>query len=246
MHPSTIVKNFVGDKGRKFTEHASLNYGPRSLNDLLAYEVKGRKATDCNSVHFALGQESQSKGGIRGQATLGPAGVALRSRDEHRINSLDLCGTFYQGKVPRQSANEDKRSLIITIASAELGVKEATGNNDGPRIEQYLHYTDLGPGNEWCAAFVSWVYGKAGFAQPRNPWSPVLFPRARSYKDTDKIKPADLFSIYSAKLKRIHHVGLIKEKQGSYIRTIEGNSNDRVESRRRHQRTVYSYAEWID
>ena len=145
-----------------------------------------------------------------------------------------------------RSGMEDKRNLIITIASAELGIKEVTGHNDGPRVEQYLRYTNLGPGYDWCAAFVSWVYGQAGLAQPRNPWSPALFPKARSYKDTDKIQQADLFGIYSAKLKRINHVGLIKEKQGQYILSIEGNSNNRVESRRRHQRTIHSYADWVD
>ncbi len=145
-----------------------------------------------------------------------------------------------------RSGMEDKRNLIIVIASNELGVKEATGHNDGPRVEQYLRYTNLGPGYDWCAAFVSWVYGQAGLVQPRNPWSPALFPKARSYKDEGKIQKADLFGIYSAKLKRINHVGLIKEKQGSYILTIEGNSNNRVESRRRHQKTIHSYADWVD
>ncbi|MBL1409092.1 CHAP domain-containing protein [Sphingobacterium sp. C459-1T] len=180
-----------------------------------------------------------------GQETLETTSVALRSRDKHRVNSLDLCGTFYQEKVPRHSANKEKRNLIITIASAELGIKEATGNNDGPRVEQYLRYTNLGPGYDWCASFVSWVYAQAGFSAPRNPWSPALFPRARTYKDTDEIQQADLFGIYSSGLKRIHHVGLIRSKQDQYILTIEGNSNNRVESRRRHVKTVYSYADWI-
>ncbi len=163
-----------------------------------------------------------------------------------RTFSLDLCGTFYQRKVTRQSANEDKRNLIITIASKELGVHEATGNNDGSRVEQYLRYTNLGPGHEWCAAFVSWVYGQAGLMQPLNPWSPALFPKTRSYKNDEKIQQADLFAIYSTRLKRIYHVGLIKERIGNYIISIEGNSNDRVESRRRHFRTVHSYADWLN
>ncbi len=213
-------------------------------NDLLAYGVKGRKATNCNSVHFALGEDSQSKGGARALETLGTACVALRSRDEHRVNSLDLCGTFYQGKVPRLSANEDKRNLLINIASAELGVREATGNNDGPRVEEYLRYTNLGKGYEWCASFVSWCYGQAGFEVPRNPWSPALFPKARQIAK-GKARPADVFGIYGAKAKRINHVGLVKEVANDYLITIEGNSNNRVESRRRHLRTVYAVAEWV-
>ncbi|MFD2556016.1 CHAP domain-containing protein [Sphingobacterium tabacisoli] len=353
-------------------------------DDLLAYGIKGRKATNSNSVHFAIHKDFQSMGRTLGKETLETASVALRSRDKHRVNSLDLCGTFYQGKVPRHSANKekrnliitiatrtpvqllnlspskfltiavgcasflskvfsdeflrtfcgkkyephhglsgirakhsvnndkrnliiaiatrtpvqslnlspskfltiavgctsflskvfsdeflrtfcgkkyeprhgssgirakhspnnDKRNLIITIASAELGIKEATGNNDGPRVEQYLRYTNLGPGYDWCAAFVSWVYGQAGFSAPRNPWSPALFPKARTVKES-QVQPADLFAIYSTTARRIHHVGLIRSKQEQYILTIEGNSNNRVESRRRHVKTVYSYAGWI-
>jgi len=214
-------------------------------DDLLAYGVKGRKATNSSSVHFVLNQDSQSKGGIGGQGTLGTASAALRSRDEDRLNSLDLCGTFYQGKVPRPSANEDKRNLIIAIASAELGVREATGNNDGPRVEEYLRYTNLGKVYEWCAAFVSWVYGQAGFEVPRNPWSPALFPKARQISK-DQCRSADVFGIYGSAVKRINHVGLVKEKQGQYIVTIEGNSNNRVESRRRHLRTVHAIADWVE
>ncbi|TDQ80302.1 C40 family peptidase [Sphingobacterium yanglingense] len=213
-------------------------------DDLLAYGDQGRKATNRKAVYFALGQESQSKGGIGGQETLGPACVALRRLDEHRVNSLDLCGTFYQGKVPRQSANED-RIKIINIASAELGVHEATGHNDGPRVEEYLRYTNLGPHHEWCAAFVSWCYGQAGLEVPRSPWSPALFPKARQIAK-DKARPADVFGIYGAKAKRINHVGLIKELSKDYLITIEGNSNDRVESRRRHLRTVYAVAKWVE
>ncbi|WP_246032713.1 CHAP domain-containing protein [Sphingobacterium yanglingense] len=159
--------------------------------------------------------------------------------------SSDEFWTLLRSKVSRPSGMED-RDNIIKIASAELGVREATGNNDGPRVEEYLRYTNLGKGYEWCAAFVSWCYGQAGLSAPRNPWSPALFPKARSYKETDRVQSADLFGIYSARLKRIHHVGLVKERQGQYILTVEGNSNDRVESRRRHVNTVYRYADWVN
>jgi cell wall-associated NlpC family hydrolase len=173
-------------------------------------------------------------------------------------NSLRLAQPrpFYRGSVitplqsslispVKQTANEDKRNAIIKTATAELGVREVTGNNDGPRIEEYLAYTHLSKGYEWCAAFVSWCYGQVGLEQPRNPWSPALFPKSRL---VDKVnsKPADVFGIYSNTAKRIHHVGLIKELQGSYIISIEGNSNNRVESRRRHLRTIHSIANWID
>ncbi len=146
------------------------------------------------------------------------------------------------------------RQKIIDIASGEIGVREATGNNDGKRVEEYLRYTNLGKGYAWCSAFVSWCFGQAGLQEPRNPWSPALFPNARTYCRGDacrrpvtwlKINPADIFGIYGQSARRIDHVGLVKSVQDSYLITIEGNSNNRVESRRRHLSTVYALANWV-
>lgn len=152
----------------------------------------------------------------------------------------------------RQARNES-RTRIVHIASGEIGVREATGNNDGKRVEEYLLYTDLGKGHEWCAAFVSWCYGQAGLPAPRNPWSPALFPKAKTYRkgirdgrlSENDIRPADIFGIYGVSAKRINHVGLVREVKGNYLITIEGNSNNRVESRRRHLSTIYALADWI-
>ena len=149
----------------------------------------------------------------------------------------------------------DLRTKILRIAEGELGVKEATGNNDGQRVEEYLRYTGLDKGYAWCAAFVSWCYGQAGLEEPRNPWSPALFPKSKTYgKQPDiqkaevrgKIRKADLFGIYGAAVKRIHHVGLIKKAENAYLLTVEGNSNNRVESRRRHLKTIYALSDWAD
>ncbi len=231
-------------------------------DDLLAYGIKGRKATNSSSLRLAQPRPFYWDSANSSICTMSKnvafdifknlkeeaQSIVLKISSDEFLRTF--CGKKYEPRhslVPNfGSSSGIKRNLITTIASAELGIKEATGNNDGHRVEQYLRYTNLGPGHDWCAAFVSWVYSQAGLSQPRSPWSPALFPKARSYKNAEQIQRADLFSIYSSKLKRIHHVGLIKEKQGQYILTIEGNSNDSVESRRRHQRTVYSYANWID
>src|SRR5690606_36199151 len=83
----------------------------------------------------------------------------------------------------------DIRKRIIHIAAQEIGVREASGQNDGPRVEGYLAYTGLGKGYAWCAAFVSWCYGQVGLSTPRNPWAPALFPKARTYS-VERIAPA--------------------------------------------------------
>lgn len=50
---------------------------------------------------------------------------------------------------------DDIRQEILEIARQEIGVRELTNRNDGPRIEEYLAYTGLDSGHEWCAAFIS-------------------------------------------------------------------------------------------
>ena len=145
---------------------------------------------------------------------------------------------------------ENFRERIVAIAAKEIDVREATGNNDGLRVEEYLAYTDLGKGYAWCAAFVSWCYGKAGRDAPRNAWSPALFPKARCYTkeqiQREAVRPADLFGIYSQRLGRINHVGIVRERKGRWLLTIEGNVDDRVLSKRRALATVYAFSNWLD
>ncbi|PUV21840.1 peptidoglycan-binding protein [Sphingobacterium athyrii] len=131
-----------------------------------------------------------------------------------------------------------------------MAVKEATGNNDGPRVEEYLAYTGFGKGHAWCAAFVSWCYGKAGLPAPRNAWSPALFPLARRYTKEQiqggVIRRADLFAIYNQKLGRIDHVGIVQKMERNWILTVEGNVNNGVLSKRRSLATIYAFSNWLD
>lgn len=144
----------------------------------------------------------------------------------------------------------DLRKRVIDSALQEIGVREATGNNDGPRVETYLRYVGLGKGYAWCAAFVSWCYGRAGRSLPRNAWSPALFPQARRYTAAQiaqgSIRQADLFAIYSSSLGRINHVGLVRQQKGNWIVTVEGNSADKVLSKRRLLATIYAFSNWLD
>lgn len=146
---------------------------------------------------------------------------------------------------------ENFRERIVDIARHEIGVREATGNNDGPRVEEYLAYTDLGKGYAWCAAFVCWCYGQAGLSVPRNAWSPALFPRDLRYStkkeiQQEAVRPADLFGIYSQQQRRINHVGIVRKLEDKYILTVEGNVANRVLSKRRALATVYAFSNWLD
>lgn len=152
--------------------------------------------------------------------------------------------------VTKLASHSGLRQQIVDIALNETGVKEATGNNDGQRVEEYLSYTGLGKGYAWCAAFVSWCYGQAGLAAPRNAWSPALFPMTRRYTvqqiKQGKVQPADLFAIYNQRLGRIDHVGIVREINTRWVLTAEGNVGNRVSSKRRVLSTIYTFSNWLD
>jgi len=102
------------------------------------------------------------------------------------------------------------REKIAAIARGELGVREVTGNNDGERIEEYLAITGLKKGQPWCASFVSWVFNKAGYPEPRTAWSPALFVNKVI---TKAIKPGNVLGIWFPDKKRIAHAGLVNSRR---------------------------------
>ncbi|WP_240186663.1 C40 family peptidase [Pedobacter namyangjuensis] len=143
----------------------------------------------------------------------------------------------------------DYRQQIIAIAKSQVGIREATANNDGVDVEKYLAYTGNQKGDPWCASFVSWVFGKAGYHQPKSAWSPDLFPKKRQAQEPTI---AMVFGIYYPKLKRIAHCGLVSKLNGNWVYTIEGNTNvsgsregDGVYQRIRHKRIIKVYADWL-
>ncbi len=138
---------------------------------------------------------------------------------------------------------------VIKIAESQINVMELTGKNDGNEVEAFLRYTALPKGHPWCAAFVSWVYWKAGYHKPRTPWSPALFPKA---KLTKVIKPGFVYGLYDAKKRRIVHCGISIRRSSDWVVGVEGNTNaagsvdgDGVYVKRRHISTIHAIANWV-
>lgn len=153
---------------------------------------------------------------------------------------------------------------VLNIARAELGVREL-GQNGGKRVAEYLAYTGIKVPAPYCASFVSWCFGKAGYNEPRMAWSPALFPKERvvGYLSEDSsILRNDgkwrndgqglVFGIYFPELRRIGHCGFVEEVRGEWVQTIEGNTGPEgsrdgigVFRRLRHKRTICKYANWL-
>jgi hypothetical protein len=136
---------------------------------------------------------------------------------------------------------------VLSIARAEVGVREV-GQNGGKRVGEYLAYTGIKVPAPYCASFVSWCFGQAGYKVPRTAWSPALFPKERmvnlltlsphkgdfaaqlsaslqvSRGERGAIVPGLVFGTYFPELKRIGHCGFVEEVRGEWVQTIEGNT----------------------
>ncbi|MCX2483748.1 peptidoglycan-binding protein [Pedobacter sp. MR2016-24] len=159
------------------------------------------------------------------------------------------CFTAGSGSLQSERDFITRREGVVKRATNEIGVREATGRNDGKRVIQFLAAVNLKSPEPWCAAFVSWVFLHEGFPEPKSGWSPDLFPKSRLARSA---LPGNVLGIYFADKKRIAHVGLITEVNGSWITSVEGNTNvsgsregDGVYRKLRHIRTIYRMSDWI-
>jgi len=153
------------------------------------------------------------------------------------LGSGVLGGKQRIGEEANSTSQNAESKQLEEIYTAELGVKEATGNNDGSRVEEYLRYCGLGEGYAWCAAFVSWCHGQAGYPAPRNAWAAALFPASKTIwhaesaiggnagaGSTTMPRPGDVFGIYYTNLRRIAHVGFVDGWDDTWCVTVEGNT----------------------
>ena len=129
-----------------------------------------------------------------------------------------------------------EKALFLAAEECDVRhVREVGGANRGPRVEEYLRSVGLGPGNPWCAAFVSWCLRHAGFlggptsgAGAVRYWAKWADDRGKLLSGGAFAKRGDLFLWLNTN--GTGHIGFVCEgtrKLGiSWIRTIEGNSNE--------------------
>lgn len=50
---------------------------------------------------------------------------------------------------------------VVKVAKSQVGLREVTGNNDGPHIEKYLNSVGLHGRYPYCAAGIYWCFAQA-------------------------------------------------------------------------------------
>ncbi|MCO5238886.1 MAG: CHAP domain-containing protein [Chitinophagaceae bacterium] len=150
----------------------------------------------------------------------------------------------------------DSISALTNVYLSQVGVREKTGNNDGPQVEMYLRSVNLGKGYAWCAAFVHWCLDSAGIRNSITAWSPsahnaknVAWNGKEFLKD---VRPGDVGCLYYPSLRRIGHTFFYHRTiNGSVYETVEGNTNaagsregDGVYKKKRSFNATYSITRW--
>jgi CHAP domain len=138
--------------------------------------------------------------------------------------------------VPAAGGGTPAGQAMVNLARAEIGVAEQPpGSNESPRIAQFRQATAGAPGpGPWCAYFVSWAAREAGvplgdagqgFGRVDDVWAWAQSAGKAIPAGGGRPQPGDLI-VWD------EHIGLVESvgADGS-IRTIEGNSSDRVSQR---------------
>lgn len=95
----------------------------------------------------------------------------------------------------QQLAQRQQQSVQHATQEWQKGVRESSGTNRSPRINQYARAAQFGPGYAWCGFFVGFNYAQAGFTQAPHLASSVKardFFLYRSLTDRSKAKNQQL------------------------------------------------------
>lgn len=151
------------------------------------------------------------------------------------------------------------RDSVVATYRSEIGTREATGHNDGDRVEMFLASCGRYRGDAWCAAYVNWALEENNCNRAESGWSPSWHPKSKLiYRPSAGInkqvpRPGDVFGIWYSKLGRLGHTGFIDQWGSEITITVEGNTNDAgsregdgVYRKRRVTRTIHSVSNWID
>lgn len=132
---------------------------------------------------------------------------------------------------PEPPPAEPPADCICRVAEGFIGIKEATGHNDGYWVEKWLKGVGRYKGDAWCVAFAHAVHDSCGVWFPYTGYSPSVFNTPETYYKRAKkgsiedMQAGDTGGLYFANLKRVAHTFLVVGKTDKYAVTVEGNTS---------------------
>lgn len=161
--------------------------------------------------------------------------------------------------VSQSATGQPMREKVKGVYLSQVGIREATGKNDGEQVEKYLRSVGLSKGYPWCAAFVNYCLTETGAKTCKSAWVPSWFPPHRIvYRQGRELQRVplrgDTFGIWFTKMRRLAHIGFVHTwGDGKYVTTIEGNTGpdggrdgDGVYRKYRLKSQVHSVSTWLE
>lgn len=139
----------------------------------------------------------------------------------------------------------------LFVALSYAGTTE-TAHNDSPEIRRFLKAVNLGPGYNYCAAFVRYCLDEAGAVYPGVRSGVAIHyktPRsieAREVARTNQELPPGMVAIWQRGNTWQGHTGFITEWAGVTGTTIEANTTPGASANERTGNGVYERSRSID
>lgn len=153
--------------------------------------------------------------------------------------------------------DDNYRIRLQTLYNSQIGIREATGNNDGKEVEEFLASVGLKKGNPYCAAFVHYDLNKVGVKNSITGYSPTAFNLKKAVWFQNKLirepRPGDVITLYFPSKGRIAHTGFYDRRINSIVlESVEANTNvegsregDGVYRKKRSFKATYGITDFI-
>lgn len=124
----------------------------------------------------------------------------------------------------------------LGAAQSQIGVREATGRNDGVPAQRYSN----GRREPWCANFVAWSFRQAGTPLPGNQRSLAGVQYMENQMKRNNMfhrgtpQPGDIIFFANrggSDAGSGRHVGIVERVENGRVHTVEGNSSNSVRRR---------------
>lgn len=149
------------------------------------------------------------------------------------------------------------RERLVKSMEKYVGIKEATGHNDGKEIKKILRNVGLPEGNAWCAAVQVQAHDDVNIPNPHSAYCPdwfksnVVFEKTQMTIDKFQAKRGQVFGLWIEYKHRVGHMGMLTGESKFSYNTDEGNTNgdgsdegDGCYRKIRNKRSIYVIADY--
>ncbi|MBI5496959.1 MAG: peptidoglycan-binding protein [Deltaproteobacteria bacterium] len=216
------VRELQGDLNRLGYSAGSVDgqYGPKTEGAVKRFQAQWGLSVD----------------GQYGPQTRGALNRALAGERPPHPNATPPSGGTggTQGPGPvNQPGGSGAGRAALDSARSQLGVREATGNNDGVPAQRYAG----GRREPWCADFVSWNFRQTGHPLPGNQrmlasvqyMEDTMKQNGKWFSKSHTPQPGDI--IFFRWPDGGRHVGIVESVSGGRVNTVEGNTSNMVARR---------------